>query len=231
MNYKRKSDTNYHHYGYEDMILIGVDKSVTKEEAELMLHRPAQSFDDGFYGKAMQLGISRSAVVSAVEEWNEGRKKENAFHGAYWEILLDFLYFLYDRTELELARDIQPLFPNYNDMQLYDAIVKMKGNTSSIGKNAEKIAVAVCFAGKVSKDILTTGKGEIYWVEGHSREMLKADGNFSDITKEKVAKAYGIDETKVDVIPIQVFQDDNHMSPQLSGFLDILIKKLVKAGA
>lgn len=177
MNYKRKNNTKYNHYLSEEYgFLLGVDKNITNEEVGLFINNPMQIFNDGFYGKAMQLGFrDRNILIATVEEWQKSRAKKCSFNGVYWDILLDFIFQIYNKTEYDLAKDITRLeqFKGYDEKNLYDSIEKMKENKDNIREFADSLVDIICYACKITRDVVKTGQGIFYYVKDCEKDMLE----------------------------------------------------------
>ena len=135
MIFKRQSDTKYRHIMTSKKVILGIDKEMSEDDMSLLTINPMQTTDSGLFGEIMSAGISlrdRSVLIGSIEQYARDIRSSKRFNGRYWDILLDFLYAMYNKTLYDIATDMIDIYPDYEPKNIFDTLDKLKHSKGNI---------------------------------------------------------------------------------------------------
>ena len=240
MSYKRKEGAIYNHYFYGNKIIIGLGKKLSESDISLICERPVERYNHVIYGKIMNLKlIHRTAIINSLERWNKTRCRKSSFIGSYWEVVLDFIFACFGKTEWDLTADMvnvdyfKNIAPEDVRKLIFDNIVKMKKNKGGIREQGGEIYKKICYYYRLSDDIVRTGQGLFFVcpnLELYTPEKVNEYCNKHKkiVLKDMVADITGTKKDDVKEIPIQIAFNQKPLDDKIYEFLNILIDELQK---
>lgn len=112
MDFQKRTETKYNHFPIvgRNLVLIGVDKTISNEEASIFIDTPLMIYEGELMSKIMQLDVNyRNVIMSALEEWRSSDQKVNSFNGYYWDVLLDFIFCIYGLSLSKLSNTLKSI--------------------------------------------------------------------------------------------------------------------------
>lgn len=246
--YFKRQELKYKHYLFEDKVLIGLSEEISKEEASVFLNHPMLMYEYDIYGKLFKLEPrERQVIINALDGWEKEKKKEkrekkiekkseeNRIVGRYWDIVLDYILYLYEVTTGDLAKEMLKMsyFKNYDEKTIFDNIEKMRTNKNSVREQGRELVRQICYCYKITEDVVRTGKGIMYFVKNDkdfTAENVDAYCNSHDrvVLKKMVADITGVKQNEVLEIPIQIAVKVEKMEKRISDFLGIILDEMIK---
>ncbi|NFO34610.1 hypothetical protein FDB37_13495 [Clostridium botulinum] len=235
MYYKRQ-ELKYNHYLYKDKFLIGVSKNISEEEASLFVNSPMLMYEQNVYGKILKLDRDkRSAIMNALEKWENNKSKESTFVGLYWDIILDCILAVYGKTTMDLAHEMMKMryFEKYDEKTLFDNIEQMRNNKENVREQGQELVTQICYCCKMTESLVQNGQGVLYYCEGgndYTTEKVNEYCNNHDsiILKDMIADITGVEKSEIIEIPMQVAIKRKRMENKIYDFLDIILDELIK---
>lgn len=243
MNFKRKQEAEYNHYFYEnvkggeDILLLGVNKSMSQEEATIFFNAPSENYSSEFLVEYLKLNIENRMLIDAVLEQLEETKDNSEFYADYLNVVFDFIFDYFNQTVYDIAE-------NYEDKKyIYDRLsTSLKLKTKPREGNEDTIK-EVCALHLLSYDIVKTGKGVMYQLkEEYVQELSKClsekytlkaiqelwsiDKNMS--LRDIILKSTGVKEHQLREIPVQIAYQKRLMDDNLEKYLIVFMKELCK---
>ena len=238
MSYKKQTESKYNHCFYGNKLIIGLDKTLPENEACLLSEIPMMRYNYVIYEKIMQLKLAhRMAIVKSLERWNDTECKKSSFIGAYWEIVLDFIFAMFGKTAWDLTADIKYIsyFKNYpkEDLRkiILDNIRTMKNNTVSVNEQGKEIYKRVCLYYRLTDDIVKTGYGTFFACQNLDRYTPEKVNEYCErhkniVLEDMIADITGVKKADIKRIPIQIAFRQNKLEKNIYTYLNILIDEL-----
>lgn len=236
--FKRQSDTKYRHIMTEEKVILGIDKEMSEDDVSLLTINPMQTTDSGLFGEIMSAGISlrdRSVLIGSIEQYARDIRSSKRFNGRYWDILLDFLYAIYNKTLYEIATDMIDIYPDYEPKNIFDTLDKLKHSKGNIRDFSQELVKILCCYCRVTEDILRFGNGYLYVIEDTEKYTLKEIqrycNNHKEIDlKEMIMDIAGVGDAEVIEIPLQIGIEINNINENIENFVRIILKRMSESG-
>lgn len=233
--YFQRQTNKYNYYRLGNKFLIGVSPQISKEEARLLLDSPMLMYEQNVYSKILRLEHKdRQIIMNALDKWEKGRNKEDSFVGLYWDIVLDYILAMYDMTTADLAEEMLKMrcFKGYTEKAIRDNIETMRSNKKSVQQHGQELVRKICYCCKITEEIVRTGKGILYYVEGgkeYTTEQVDAycEGHDTVILKEMIATITGVEKNEIKEFPIQIAIQRKRLENKICDFLDIILDEMI----
>ena len=99
--HKVDGQNRFKHFMLEDKnhykMLIGVPKNFD-DDVEIFSDNPMQLYYGDLLMDIFKLGKHRKIITSSLNEWIDFEKKKYKIVPIYWEVVLDFILFIYNKS-------------------------------------------------------------------------------------------------------------------------------------
>lgn len=239
MMFKRQSDTKYKHVVTKERVILGIDKEMSDEDVSLLTVNPMQTSDNGLFAEIMSADISirdRSILINSIENYASYVRSSKCFNSRYWDILLDFIYAVYNKTLYELATDMTSIYPDYEPKNIFDTLDKLKHSKGNPRDFSQELVRLLCCYCRVTEDVLRTGNGYLYVIEDTDKytlkEIQKYCNNHKEIhLKEMITDIAGVGDEEIIEVPLQVGVEINSIDENVERFVRTILRKMCESGA
>lgn len=251
MNYQRNEESEYKHilFKEEKKILLGVNKSMSDEEAELFLDSPIISYPFEYWNKYFKLNTeNRQIMNNTLIKFEKKEKKSEQFSPYYWKVVADFIFCLYNVSLYDIACQIEgktTIRQQMNKKTVYDRLDKAKKSKGNLQKKTLSTIREVCAYYLITDDIVKTGRGVMYKLapEEYSQEYAKQidekytvkaipecwEKDKDKKLKDVILELTGLKENQLQTVELQIANRkeniENEMLKNLEIFMDELLKK------
>lgn len=95
---KSEKKSVFKHCEVDGKMLLGVPREMDMDEVSVLKDSPMAVFQEGFYKDFFQLGYrDRKIIISSLHSFIESDAKKYKIFPLYWEVLLDFIFCIYEK--------------------------------------------------------------------------------------------------------------------------------------
>ena len=248
MNYQRNEESEYKHIVFEKKILLGVNKSMSNEEAELFLDSPMISYPFEYWNKYFKLNTeNRQIVNNTLIQFEEKEKKSEQFSPYYWKVLADFIFCLYNVSLYDIASKMagDVSYMEDSDMKkIYDRLDKANKSKGNLREKTLSTIREVCAYYLITDDIVKTGRGVMYKLapEEYSKEYAKQidekytvkairecwEKDKDKKLKDVILELTGLKENQLQTVELQIANRKENIEKETLKHLEIFMDELLK---
>lgn len=237
--FNRKNNTKYRHIETEDKVILGIDKDMTDDDVSLLIINPMHTSIHGLFREIMQASISlrdRSILMNTIEDYALYARNSKCFNGRYWDILLDFVFAIDNKTLYDLAKDMSIIYEGYDAKSIFDTLDKLKQSKGNPREDSRKLIKILCYYCGVTEDILRTGNGFLYVFEKTDKYTFKAIQQYCNNhdtieIKQMIKDITGKEDKDIREIRLQIGIEEDCIDENAEKIIRILLKKMYESRA
>lgn len=253
MNYQKQEESKYKHILFQnkddkDILLLGVNKDISNEEATLLLNSPMINYPFEFWNTYFKLNVENRNFINNV--LNKYEKKENnpqKFNSYYWDVLTDFLFTRYGVTLYDIACELEGNISHgqkKNRKLIYDRLDKLRKIKGIPRIETLSTIREICAYYMITDDVIKNGKGIIYSLapKEYSEEFAKQVNNKYRIKaireiwerdkskelKDIILELTGLEENQLMATEIQIASRKEKVKKETLENLEIVMQELIR---
>lgn len=212
-------------------------------ELSLFFSSPIMIYEDELNMKILSLNPNDRSIMNKMLDKLSKKftKKSKEFDGLYWDILLDYILYKYDKTAMDLAKKLANtkwFIDNglNSDKLIYDNIEQMRKNKSSLREQGRKITQMICWRAMITDNFLRLGEGKIYYVKNDTNYTIENIALYMQeheneqqqdkFLKEMISKITGTAKKDIIELPIKAAVKRQIFTPTALSVIECILEVL-----